>query len=117
MFIKELYRKMGVEICVHNLITDYTLPDGRRAHKAYQILSNQVKATDSDLIAAVVQQLPKGSRICMVTEIEGDIELSDLSKMAESVEFLAVNKRVVYLDRELAQEYVGEMKRGENNGL
>ena len=113
MFIKELFKAVGIELNVHNLIADYTLPDGRRAHNAFQVLANQVKADDDALIAQVNCQIPKGSRICMIAEIKGDFELSELSRLAESVELLFVNKRMVYLDRELAQEYVDEVKKGE----
>lgn len=49
----------------------------------------------------------------MIAEIEGDFELQELSRLAESVELLFTNKRMVYLDRELAKEYVDEVKRGE----
>lgn len=77
------------------------------------ICKYQIKADDDALIAQVKCQVPKGSRICMIAEIEGDFELSELSRLAESVELLFVNKRMVYLDRELAKEYVGEVKRGE----
>lgn len=113
MIIKELYRKIGIELDVHNLIVDYTLSDGRRAHNAYQIIENQVKVTDADLIQGVRNQIPEGSRICMITEVKGDYELTELSDIADSVELLAVDKRMIYLDRKLAQEYVNEIRRGE----
>ena len=44
MFIKELFKTVGLELNVYNLIADYTLPDGRRAHKAFQVLGHRVKA-------------------------------------------------------------------------
>lgn len=113
MIIKELYRKIGIELDVHNLIVDYTLADGRRAHNAYQIIENQVKVTDADLIQGVRNQIPEGSRICMITEVKGDYELTELSDIADSVELLAVDKRMIYLDHKLAQEYVNEIRRGE----
>lgn len=113
MFIKELFKVAGLELNVYNLIADYTLPDGRRAHNAFQVLWHQVSAADDALIAQVRSQIPKGSRICMIAEIKGDFELSELSKLAESVELLFIDKRMVYLDRDLAKEYVDEVKRGE----
>lgn len=113
MFIKDLFKAAGLELNVYNLIADYTLPDGRRAHNAFQVLGHRVKADDDALIAQVKCQIPKESRICMIAEIEGDFELQELSRLAESVELLFTNKRMVYLDRELAKEYVDEVKRGE----
>lgn len=113
MFIKELFKAAGLELNVYNLIVDYTLPDGRRAHNAFQVLGHRVKADDDALIAQVKCQIPKESRICMIAEIEGDFELQELSRLAESVELLFTDKRMVYLDRELAKEYVDEVKRGE----
>ena len=111
MFIKELFKETGFELNVYNLIADYTLPDGRRAHNAFQTLANQVRVDDDALIEQVKRWIPNGSRICMITEIKGDFELSELSKLAESVELPVVNSRVVYLDLELAQEYVDEARK------
>ena len=111
MVIKELFKAVGIEINVYNLIVDYTLPDGRREHNAFQALAYGVEADDDMLVAQVKCQIPKGSRICMIAEIKGDFELPELSRLAESVELLFADKRMVYLDRELAKEYVDEVKR------
>ncbi len=113
MTIKEIFWGIGAELEVHNLVIDYTLSDGRRAHNVRQVFGSQVHATDEALIAAVKDQMPKGSRICMIAEVKGDYGLSELAQIADSVEMLAVDKRMVYLDRELAQEYVDEIRRGE----
>ena len=92
MFIKELFKAAGLELNVYNLIADYTLPDGRRAHNAFQVLGHGMTADDNALIAQVKCQIPKGSRICMISEIKGDFELSELSRLAESWNcFLQIN--------------------------
>lgn len=112
LFIKELFKAAGFELNVHNLIADYTLPDGRRMHNAFQVLGNQVEMDDNTLIEQAKTQIPKGSRICIITEIKGDFELPELSRLAESFGLLLAEKRIIYLDRELAQEYIDEIKRG-----
>ena len=113
MFIKELFKSAGLELNVYNLIADYTLSDGRRAHNVFQVLGHGMRVDDNALIAQVKCQIPKGSRICTISEIKGDFELSELSRLAESVELLFTDKRMIYIDRDLAKEYVDEVKKGE----
>lgn len=113
MFVKESYKAAGIELNVYNLLADYTLPDGRRAHNVFQVLGYGVKVNDEELIAQVKHQISRGSQICMITEIKGDFELSELSKLAETAMLLLTDNRIVYLDRELAKEYVDEVKRGD----
>lgn len=108
MVLKELFNAIGLELEVHNLITDYKLKDGRCAHVAQQVVGNQVKVTDDMLIENVRRYLPEGSRICTIFEVQGDYELPELDRLCTSVELMRVNKRCVFMDNELAEDYVKE---------
>lgn len=112
MFLKELYKAIGIDLDVHNLIIDYTLPDGARVHVTHQIIANQIKVTDQDLIKAVKSSLPDGSRICTIYEIQGDYELDELEKLAMSPKLLNAVVRCLYADEELVKEYVAEVAAG-----
>lgn len=112
MIIQEIYKAIGIDLKVYNLIVDYTLVNGVRMHKAMQAVASEIIPTDKMLVAQVKTQLPKDSRICSIVEIKGDFELSELSHLAESVAGFIAPKRTVYLDQELHREYVEEVKRG-----
>jgi hypothetical protein len=112
MIIQELYKALGIDLKAYNLIVDYTLVNGVRAHKAMQVLANGIIPDDKMLVTQVKSQLPQDSRICSIVEIKGDFELSELSDLAESVAGFIAPKRTVYLDQELHREYIEEIKRG-----
>lgn len=111
MFLKELYKAIGIDLEVHNLIVDFTLSDGTRAHDAFQAIGNTVKST-KDMVDLVREQIPEGSRICLIMEIEGDYELPELMELATSPELFWTAKRCVFMDEELAKEYVDEVRGG-----
>lgn len=108
MRLKEVYKKIGIELEVHNLITDYTLKDGRRAHIASQVIAHGTPCTDEMMIQSVRELLPEGSRICGIMEIYGEYDLDGLQKFAASFEALYAKKRPIYFDRELLKEYLRE---------
>lgn len=109
MFLKELCKAIGVDLEVRNLIVDYTLSDGTRLYTAVQTI-NLVEATDESLISLVREQIPEGSRICLIMEIEGEYEIPELMELAASPELFWTAKRCVFMDEELAREYVNEDK-------
>lgn len=109
MFLKDLFKDAGLELDVRNLIIDYKLKDGRCEHVAQQIITNQITVDDDMLIEVVKQKLTEGSRICTIFEIKGDYELPELERLCTSVELMCVDKRCVFMDRELAEEYVREL--------
>lgn len=109
MFLKELYRKLGIELEVHNLITDYTLADGKtRAHIAHQVVANGIPCTDGLLVEHVRIELPKGSRIACIAEVFGDYELKELEEMACTGKVLREKSRWLYHDMALIKEYMAE---------
>lgn len=112
MFLKELYKAVGVNLDVHNLIIDYTLVDGRRAHIATQIIANGEKYSDQQLVAGVKSVLPLGSRVCTICEIMGDYEITELEKLATSAKLAEVDKKCIFIDQSLIQEYLAEFMNG-----
>lgn len=109
MFLKELFRKAGIELEVHNLITDYTLPDGKtRAHIAHQVIANGIACADKDLVDYVLGALPKSSRVACIVEVFGDYEISQLEELASTEKVLEAKTRWIYKDMELIKEYMAE---------
>jgi|GEM_PF-4545353 len=109
MFLKELYRKIGIELEVHNIVTDYTLSDDRaRAHIAHQIVANGISCTDKDIIARIREALPAGSRIACIVEVFGDYELTQLEELASTQQLLKAQTRWLYHDMDLVKEYMAE---------
>ncbi len=106
MVLKEIFNAAGLELDVRNLIIDYKLKDGRYAHVTQQVLGNQIVISDDRLIETVRNHLPEGSRICTVFEVQGDYELPELERLCTSIELMRVNKRCVFMDKELAEEYI-----------
>lgn len=111
-FIRELYKAVGADVEIHNVITDYKLPDGRCAHQAHQIVANGEPCTDEDIIESVKAALPNGGQICSIYEFLTDCDLSELEKLAMSPQALKIKKRCIYLDEKLAVEYVREVLNG-----
>lgn len=111
MLLQKLMEQAGVHIEVRNMLVDYTLADGKsRAHNAYQILSNDIEVTDSDIVEQVRNHVPMGSRIAGIFEIAGDYELKELESLARSLELLSKEVRTIYLDEALSKEYIAEFK-------
>lgn len=108
MFIKELYKAIGIELEVHNIIVDYTSANGQRTHSANHIIANRIQCTDSDIVKKIKESLPKGSRVCAIVEISGEYELSELERLAGSEKLLYVESRWLYHDMKLVQEYAKE---------
>ncbi len=108
--LKELYAAIGMNLEIHNIIVDFRTPEGRSAYQAYQAVSNGVECQDDDIVRRIRAGLPPGSRLCSVYEVFADCELSEL---AGSMELLNYGRRLLYLDRELAKEYIKEARRGD----
>lgn len=111
--LKELFAAIGINLEIHNIIVDFRTPEGRSAHQAYQAVANGVKCPDSDIVERVRAALPAGSRLCSVHEVMIDCELSELEKLASSIELMNCERRLLYLDQELAREYIKEIRRGD----
>lgn len=110
MFLQELFSAAGIKLEVRNLLVDYKL-NGRCMYAPYQIVGGLAEITDDMLIEVAKANLPKGSRICTIFEVQGDYEMSELQKLCTSVDLIPLNKRCVYMDRELAEEYVKDFLR------
>lgn len=111
--LKELYAAIGINLEVHNIIVDFRTPDGRSAHQAYQTVSNGSGCPDDDIVKRIREGLPLGSKLCSVYEVFIDCELPELATLASSLELLNYEKRLLYLDWELARDYVKEIQRGD----
>lgn len=111
--LKELFAAIGINLEIHNIIVDFRTPEGRSAHQAYQAVANGVKCPDADIVERIRAALPAGSRLCSVHEVMIDCELSELEKLADSIELINCERRILYLDRELAREYIQEVRRGD----
>lgn len=109
MFLKELYKATGMELKVHNIVTDYTLKDGTRAHMAVQVFDRGVNATDENIIDEVKKILPAGSRVCTMIEFLEAMELTELDALTTSPISMTKPRRCIYLDKELAAEYIAEV--------
>lgn len=114
-FIKEMFAAVGVNVEIHNIITDFRLADGSSAHQAHQILSNGVKCKDSDIIKQIRAAVPAAARICSIYEIYGDLTVEELQRLANSFELLKYKARPVYLYNELMNEYLQEIRTGNWN--
>ena len=75
--------------------------------KKYRMLEEEIM---KDIVRRIRAGLPPGSRLCSVYEVFADCELSEL---AGSMELLNYGRRLLYLDRELAKEYIKEARRGD----
>ena len=111
--LKELYAAIGMNLEIHNIIVDFRTPEGRSAYQAYQAVSNGVECQDDDIVRRIRAGLPPGSRLCSVYEVFTDCELLELAELAGSMELLNYGRRLLYLDRELAKEYIKEARRGD----
>lgn len=111
--LKELFEAIGLELEVRNILVDFRTPNGRSAHQAYQTVVNGGKCPDADIVKRVREALPAGSRLCCVYEVMIDCELSELERLANSLELINYERRMLYLDRELAREYIREVQRGD----
>ena len=103
----EVLKKYGLK--VHNIFSDYVLPDGRNAHRVWQIIDGLFeKATDEAIVAAVKGSIEEGSRICTIFEVDTECTLSEFEDLVMSPRILFVSKRCVYEDPELVAEYMRE---------
>lgn len=109
MFLKEMCRKLGFELEVHNFITDYTLEDGKtRNHVAHQVICNGIPCTDDLLVKRIRNELPKGSRIACIAEVFGDYDIKDLEEMSCTGKILEEKSRWLFFDMDLIKEYMAE---------
>lgn len=110
MFLRDLYRAVGMELEIHNIIVDYTLKDGKtRAHNTLQIIGNGAPVKDVDIVAQVKAAVPEGSRICLIREVAGDFEMRDLSDLVMAENIPDLKQRCIYVDEELVKEYMREI--------
>ena len=113
MILKELFSAIGVKLEVRNIITDFRLKNGRSANQAHQLIEKGVECTDAKIISRIKSALPDGSRICGSFEVYGDMEVDELQRLAGSLDLLNYKTRVIYLDEELAAEYIQEIRQGD----
>lgn len=111
--LKELYAAIGIDLEIRNIVVDFRTPEGRSAYQAYQAVSNGAECLDDDIVRRIQAGLPPGSRLCSVYEVFADCELSELAELAGSMELLNYGRCLLYLDRELAKEYIKEAQRGD----
>lgn len=112
MILKELFSTIGVKLEVRNIITDFRLKNGQSANQAHQFMVNGAGCTDAEIISRIKSVLPDGSKICSVFEVYGDMEVDELQRLAGSLNLLNYKIRVIYLDEELAAEYIQEIQQG-----
>lgn len=111
--LKEVFAAAtGIELEIHNVIVDFRTPDGKSAHRAHQVVSSGAKCTDADIVERIRADLPPGCRLCSIYEIMADCEVSELERLAMSLEVLNYKTRFIYVDRELAAEYIKEIQNG-----
>lgn len=108
MFMKQLFQEIGIELEVRNLLTDYTLADGTRAHVAHQMIANGATCTDAELIQQVKDALPPKSRIACIVEIFGEYGVAELTALANTGKILETKSRWLYRDMDLLMEYIKE---------
>lgn len=113
MILKDLLSAIGVKLEVRNIITDFRLKNGRSANQAHQLIANGVECTDAEIISRIKSDLPDGSRICSIFEVYGDMEVDELQRLAGSLDLFNYKTRVIYLDEELAAEYIQEIRQGD----
>ena len=110
MILKDLFSAIGVKLEVRNIITDFRLKNGRSANQAHQLIANGVECTDTEIISKIKASVPDGSRVCGIFEVYGDMEIEGLQRLAGSLDLLNYKTRVIYLDEELAAEYIQEIQ-------
>lgn len=113
MILKDLFSAIGVKLEIRNIITDFRLKNGRSANQAHQLIANGVECTDAEIISRIKSALPDGSRICGIFEVYGDMEVDELQRLAGSLDLFNYKTRVIYLDEELAAEYIQEIRQGD----
>ena len=95
-------------VTAHNLLTDYVLPDGRKAYMAFQAIAIG-EFRDKEIAATIQEALPSGSRIASITEIYGKYTLDELTELATSERVLHTKHRLIFLNLELVPEYMREI--------
>lgn len=113
MILKDLFSAIGANLEVRNIITDFRLKNGRSANQAHQMIANGIVCTDEDIIKGIKAALPEGSRVCGIYEVYGDLEVDKLQKLSCSLELFKYKTRVIYMDEELAAEYIQEIRNGD----
>ncbi|MEY8431342.1 hypothetical protein AALC75_12565 [Lachnospiraceae bacterium 48-42] len=111
--LKEMIKAAtGIEIEVHNVIVDFRTPDGKSAHRAHQVVSSGAPCTDEAITERIKADLPRGCRLCSIYELMVDCEVSELERLAMSLDVMQYKPRFIYVDRELAAEYIKEIRNG-----
>lgn len=111
--LKEMIKAAtGIEIEVHNVIVDFRTPDGKSAHRAHQVVSSGIPCTDEAITEHIKADLPQGCRLCSIYELMVDCEVSELERLAMSLDVMNYNPRFIYVDKELAAEYIKENQGG-----
>lgn len=113
MNLKELFLKIGINLEVRNFVVGYRQKNGRSANQVRQMIANGVKCADAEIVAEIKKTLPEGSRVCGIFEVYGNMELKELQRLAGSPELLNYKVAPIYLDEELATEYVREILNGD----
>ena len=92
--LKEMIKAAtGIEIEVHNVIVDFRTPDGKSAHRAHQVVSSGAPCTDEAITERIKADLPQGCRLCSIYEVMADCEVSELERLAMSLEVLNYKPR------------------------
>lgn len=111
--LKELFAAAtGIELEIHNVIVDFRMPDGKSAHRAHQVISSGAKCTDADIVERIRADLSRGCRLCSIYEIMTDCEVSELERIAMSLDVMKYKPRLIYVDKGLAVEYIKEIQNG-----
>ena len=113
MILKDLFSAIGVKLEVHNIITDFRLKNGQSANQVHQLIANGVECADAEIISRIKSTLPAGSRICGIFEVYSDMEVDELQRLAGSLDLFNYKTRAIYLDEELAAEYIQEIRQGD----
>lgn len=110
--LKEWFTEAGLGTEVHNVIADFRTPDGKSAHRAYQIISSGAPCTDEVMLEHIKAQLPQNCRLCSIYEVMANCKVSELEKLSMSFDVFNYKLRFFYVDKELAMEYIKEIQNG-----
>ena len=112
ILIEMIKAATGIEIEVHNVIVDFRTSDGKSAHRAHQVVSSGAPCTDEAITERIKADLPQGCRLCSIYEVMADCEVSELGRLATSLDVMQYKPRFIYVDRELMAEYIKEIRGG-----
>jgi len=106
MILIELFKAIGIDLCVRSFMVDYRDSKGNHFHKSMQTVRPEGQTEpDSYIIASIRNELgQQGFTVSGIHEVSGNYEMQELEQIFNSSEYRKYPVRNLYLNPEKAMQ-------------